>query len=132
MKYLYYALFKQNSANQFEVTFPDLAPHAATYGNNMSDALYMAHDALEGYLLILEDFEKNLPQPSDPQAIPHDRNDLIIPIEVDTQIAREREENISVKKTLSIPKYLNDLGNEKHINFSATLADALKKKLGIS
>lgn len=132
MKYLYYAIFKSNATGQIEVTFPNLAPHAATYGNNMSDALHMAHDALEGYLLTLEDFHEELPQASAPQTIHHEPNELVIPIEVDTTIAREREENTSVKKTLSIPKYLNDLGNEKHINFSATLADALKQKLGIS
>lgn len=132
MKYLYYALFKTNSENQIEVTFPDLAPHAATYGNNMSDALHMAHDALEGYLLTLEDFQENLPQPSDAESIHHTKNELIIPIEVDTTIAREREKNMSIKKTLTIPKYLNDLGKQQNINFSATLTEALKQKLDIS
>ncbi|MSE22047.1 type II toxin-antitoxin system HicB family antitoxin, partial [Lactobacillus parabuchneri] len=60
-----------------------------------------------------------------------DTSQLIIPIEVDTTLAREREDNVSIKKTLTIPKYLNDLGKQKSINFSATLTDALKHKLNI-
>ncbi|KRL19375.1 toxin-antitoxin system, antitoxin component, HicB family [Lentilactobacillus kisonensis DSM 19906 = JCM 15041] len=132
MNYLYFALFTQNSDGQFEVTFPDFDPYVATFGDNIADALHMAHDALEGYLLTAEDGHDELPKPSDPKAIAHGEDQLLIPIEVDTKIAREREENMSIKKTLTIPKYLNDLGNQSHINFSATLTDALKKKFGVS
>lgn len=129
MKYLYAALFSQNSNGQVEVTFPDLAPNAATFGENISDALHMASDALTGYLLTAEDTQEKLPQPSDPITISHTAQQLIVPIEVDTRIAREREENRSIKKTLTIPKYLNDLGVAAQINFSATLTDALRAKL---
>jgi len=75
------------------------------------------------------DFNTPLPEPSDPLAIPHSEEQLLVPIEVDTKIAREREQNRSVKKTLSIPKYLNDLGIAANLNFSATLTEALKDKL---
>lgn len=129
MKYLYFAIFKQNNNKQYEVSFPDLDPHAATFGNNLSDALHMAKDSLEGYLLTAEDFDEPLPQASEPSKIFVNKDDLLIPIEVDTAIARSREENRSVKKTLTIPKYLNDLGIENKINFSATLTEALKEKL---
>ncbi|WP_367295966.1 type II toxin-antitoxin system HicB family antitoxin [Levilactobacillus yonginensis] len=129
MKYLYFALFTFNENGQVEVTFPDLEPNAATFGENIADALHMAADALQGYLLTAEDFNTPLPEPSDPLAIPHSEEQLLVPIEVDTKIAREREQNRSIKKTLSIPKYLNDLGIAANLNFSATLTEALKDKL---
>lgn len=132
MTYLYFALFTQNSNGQIEVTFPDFEPYVATFGESIADALHMAHDALEGYLLTAEDGHDELPRPASPKAIGHDKDQLLVPIEVDTKIAREREENRSIKKTLTIPRYLNDLGNQNHINFSATLTDALKQKLGVS
>lgn len=92
----------------------------------------MAKDALTGYLLTIEDSNEVLPNATvQPQKISHKANDLVVPIEVDTTIAREREQNRSVKKTLTIPKYLNDLGVQNEINFSATLSDALKEKLGV-
>lgn len=131
MKYLYFAIFNQTDKNTIEVTFPDLEPNASTFGHNISEALHMAHDALEGYLLTAEDFGENLPKASDQNDLTVTDNQLLIPIEVDTTLAREREENKSVKKTLTIPKYLNDLGNQNGINFSATLADALKERLGV-
>jgi predicted RNase H-like HicB family nuclease len=131
MKYLYFAVFTRNKDNQYEVVFPDLAPNAATFGEDLSDALHMAHDALEGYLLTAEDFKETLPGPSSQSAITVKKSELLVPIEVDTKIAREREENKSIKKTLTIPKYLNDMGNESGINFSATLTEALKQKLGV-
>lgn len=131
MKYLYYAIFHQNHKGQYEVSFPDLAPNAATYGEDMSDALKQAKDALAGYLLTAEDYREEFDKPSKPQDIEYDKSDLLIPIEVDTTIERQKEKSKSVKKTLTIPSYLNDLAKAKKINFSSLLTSALKQVLGI-
>ena len=37
----------------------------------------------------------------------------------------------AVKKTLSIPYWLNELAEKEHINFSGVLQEALKKRLGV-
>lgn len=66
--------------------------------DNMSDALKMARNALSGYLLVLEDLDDSLPPTTPPGKITIPQNSLLIPIEVDTTLAREREENILVKK----------------------------------
>ncbi|GAF37220.1 type II toxin-antitoxin system HicB family antitoxin [Lentilactobacillus farraginis] len=132
MKYMYYALFTFDDEGKVEVTFPDHGNGAATFGGNVPDALYMAKDALVGYLLTMEDYGDKIPQATtDPRQIKHNQNQLVVPIEVNTTIAREREQNRNVKKTLVIPQYLNDLGNEQRINFSATLTNALKEQLGV-
>lgn len=132
MKYLYYALFKQNAKGQYEVSFPDLKPNAATYGKNMSDALKQAKDALARYLLTAEDYNEKFNKPSQPQDIKHKKADLLIPIEVDTAIERQKEKSKSVKKTLTIPSYLNDLAQAQDINFSALLTSALKQALNVN
>ncbi len=94
MKYMYYALFNFDQESKVEVTFPDFTPNASTFGNNIADALSMAKDVLMEYLLTAEDYGDKLPAPTvDPQTIPHDNTQLLIPIQVDTTIAREREEN---------------------------------------
>ena len=36
-----------------------------------------------------------------------------------------------VKKTLTIPRWLNSLAESRHVNFSQTLQEALKEQLGI-
>ncbi|KRN53990.1 toxin-antitoxin system, antitoxin component, HicB family [Pediococcus damnosus] len=132
MKYLYFAVLSATEdKTKMEVSFPDLRPHAATFGNDLPDALHMAHDALEGYLLTAEDFKEKLPTPTSYENLSISKGELLVPIEVDTTLAREREQNQIVKKTLTIPKYLNDLGNANKINFSATLTNALKEKLDV-
>ena len=45
---------------------------------------------------------------------------------------RDKMENRSIKKTLTIPKWINDIAVENNINFSQTLQSAIKEKLGIT
>lgn len=127
--YIYPALFEKEG-NFYNVSFPDL-PGCLTFGESMSEALHMAQDALEGYLIVLEDDQEDIPSPSSPFTIPARNNQIIVPIEANTDLAREKEEAKLIKKTLTIPSYLNKLANDSGINFSATLTDALKEKLGV-
>lgn len=41
-------------------------------------------------------------------------------------------ENKSIKKTLTIPKWLNDAAEKRHINYSHVLQESLKHHLGIT
>ena len=52
-------------------------------------------------------------------------------IQFDEMEYLKKYSNISVKKTLSIPQWLNTAAMEKNINFSQTLQEALKAKLNI-
>ncbi len=128
-KYLYFAIFEPDIEDSgYTVTFPDL-PGCITEGDNLSEALEMAEDALEGYLLVLEDEKEEIPIASDWTHIYSqlDSNSSIISaIKADTRIARMREESRSVKKTLTIPNWLDELAKERNINFSQVLQDGLK------
>jgi len=125
--YLYYAIFEEEG-NAFNVAFPDLQG-AFTFGENMHEALYMAKDLLGGYLSILEDDKEPIPAPSKPSEIKLEKGQLLIPIEVDVQLFREKEEMKLIKKTINIPNYLNRLGKEKGLNFSQVMTEALHQKL---
>lgn len=127
-KYLYYALFEPDEG-QYSVSFPDL-PGCLTCGDNMSEALYMAKDVLEGWMIGVEDDKESIPNPSEPNAIITQQGALVIPIEVDTKLARIKFENQSVKKTLTIPYWLDEMAKENNINFSQVLQEALKQRLG--
>ncbi len=52
-------------------------------------------------------------------------------VSADTLEYRKRYDKSAVKKTLSIPKWLDTMAQEKNINFSNTLQNALKKRLGL-
>lgn len=127
--YLYYAIF-ESEGTAYNVSFPDL-DGGFTFGESMHDALYMAKDLLEGWLILAEDDNEAFPTPSQPEDIKLEYGQLLIPIEVNIKAARAKYESQLSKKTLTIPKYLNILAEESGINFSATLTEALKEKLGV-
>lgn len=131
-KYLYFAVLETDIDNEgYTVTFPDL-PGCITEGDTLTEALDMARDALEGYLLVLEDEKEKIPAASDWESINSqlESNSLIVTaIKADTRIARMREDSRSVKKTLTIPNWLDELAKESNINFSKVLQDALKELL---
>ena len=131
MKYMYYAVFTQEKDYR-DITFPDLTG-CITFGDNLEEALYMSKDALEGYLLVLEDEKMSIPKPSTYQELQSkltDNQQLQL-INVDTDFIRRREENKAVNKMVTLPKWLVDLGKEKKINFSQVLQQALKNELGV-
>lgn len=130
-KYLYYALFESEENGQYSVSFPDL-PGCLTFGDDMSDALYMAKDVLEGWMIDVENDNESIPAPSYPNEITVPTNALLIPIEVDTKIARIKFGNKAINKTLTIPYWLDELAKASNINFSQVLQEGLKKQLGIT
>ncbi|MGW8958623.1 hypothetical protein [Paenibacillus sp. NPDC055715] len=46
-------------------------------------------------------------------------------------VVREAMESKAVKKTLTVPKWLNDQAELQHLNFSQVLQEGLKRSLGI-
>lgn len=131
-KYLYFAVLDQDAdASGYTVTFPDL-PGCITEGDDLSESLDMARDALEGYLLVLEDLKEEIPAASDWECIKaqlESDSSIITAIKADTRIARLREDNKAVKKTLTIPNWLDEAAKERNINFSQLLQEALKEAL---
>lgn len=126
---IYYGIF--NIADDgINVSFPDL-DGAFTGGSDMHEALNMAKDLLAGWLINAEDDGEKFPAPTQPLDIKVGQGELVIPIEVNLNFYRKKFDSQPVKKTLTIPTYLNDLGNKAGINFSQTLTEALKEKLGV-
>lgn len=126
-KLFYPALFHKAEEGGFWVSFPDL-PECLTQGENMEDAYSMAIDALG---LALEDRirEKDIPAPSTIDTIEYDSNTYPVIVEFDLDLYRRRTNSKAVKKTLSIPAWLNEEAMAHDINFSAVLQEALKQEL---
>lgn len=81
--------------------------------------------------LYLDDLT-NFPQPTlDILNIPLKNNQFVSFISIDMDEYRKKFNNKSIKKTLSIPEWLNYLSERNNINFSQVLQEALKEKLGI-
>lgn len=128
-KYFYPALFHKAKEGGFWISFPDI-PECLTQGDNMSEAYEMAIDALG---LALEDRikENNIPVPTEVDAILPEKDAYIVIIEFDLLEYKRRHNSKAVKKTLSIPQWLNEEATARGINFSQVLQDGLKAQLGL-
>lgn len=91
----------------------------------------MARDALSLHLYSMEEDDDDIPSPTPINKIKLEENQVVVFIEVFMPTMRQAIENYSIKKTLSIPQWLNKLAIENNINFSQVLQIALKEQLGI-
>ena len=129
MKKLFYpALFHKAEEGGFWISFPDL-PECLTQGDDMPEAYVMADVALG---LAFESQEKEhdvIPAASDPTTIIPEQDSFVVVIEFDMLAYRKRTGSRAVKKTLSIPEWLNEAALELDLNFSQVLQEALISKL---
>ena len=126
MKYVYPAIFTPLDDGGFDVYIKDL-PHCRTYGSNLAEAIEMAEDAASMWLWDAENKKETIPPPS--AELPHEKSQFVSFIVADTDAYRKQADNRSVKKTLTIPAWLNYQAEAAHINFSSVLQEALKSHL---
>ncbi len=103
-----------------------------TQGENITDAMEMARDAIGVVGIDMEDEGETLPEPSAVSAIKADSaDDIVTLVDVDFGEYRRKNDMKAVKKTLTIPSWLNFEAEKAGINFSAILTAALKSELKI-
>lgn len=105
------------------VDIPDL--NGLTEAKDIADAMEMARDYIGTYALEDKLPESNIKLPSTKPG------EITTLVSVNVSEYKRKNDNRVVRKTLTIPNYLNELGIEKQINFSAVLTDALKEKLEV-
>lgn len=124
-KIVYPAIFTYDKeANCYLVDFIDF--NCSTFGETVQEAFFMAEEAMGLYF---ED-EREYPTPTENyNDIKLEENQFVSLIGVDMVEYYKRNSNKSVKKTLTIPEWLNVLAENENINFSQLLQEALKDKL---
>ncbi len=129
MKKLFYpALFHKAEEGGFWVSFPDI-PECLTQGDDMTQAYEMAVDALGLALTSREKEHQPVPTVSDPTTITPEPDSFLVVIEFDMLAYKKRTNSRAVKKTLSIPKWLNEAAIDMDLNFSQVLQEALLAKI---
>lgn len=116
MNRLFYpAVFHKAEEGGFWVTFPDI-PECMTQGDDMEQAYEMAAEALGLSITTMEEEGVNIPKASDPDTIDVE-DGVIVVVEFDLMEYRRKNCSKAVKKTLSIPEWLNEAAMKKGINF---------------
>ena len=123
--------------NGYSVIFPNL--NTATSGETLDEAMAMAIDCLAGYIYMLRQDGEAVPDPSPMAAVSPERvaaeldfdpgENFVSLVTVDVDEYAKKHFEKSVRKTLTIPAWLNALALENGVNFSQVLQEALKARL---
>lgn len=114
----------------FLITFPDF-PGQMTDAADESEVIRSAQEVLALCIIDNENQEKENPEPSQESDIPLEEGEKVVYVHLWMPYFRNVTKEIYVKKTLTIPQWLDLLAKEKNINFSAVLVNGLKQELGI-
>ncbi|QQE79599.1 type II toxin-antitoxin system HicB family antitoxin [Alicyclobacillus sp. SO9] len=128
-RYVYPAIFDY-ADDGISIEFPDL-PGCLPCAETTEEGVKNAREAMALHLYGMEQDRDFIPNPTDITELRVGQNQAIVLVEVWMPPFRDEMELRAVKKTLSIPKWLDDLAQDQHVNFSHLLQDALKQHLGV-
>lgn len=128
-KYVFPAVFRKEKKGYY-IYFPDVDA-CFTQGNDLQDGLDAANDVLCMTLYDMEENGKAIPVPSDPAAIKTNAGEFVTLVGCDTLEYRKFHNSKAVKKTLTVPQWLDEMAMKENVNFSQTLQQALMDRLHI-
>jgi len=128
--YIFPAIF-DFADDGISIEFPDL-PGCLPCAHDADEAIKNAKEAMALHLFSMEKDGDEIPRPTPVTELHPEQNQAILLVEAFMPIYRNAIENRAIKKTLTIPKWLNDLAESENINFSQLLQDALKRNLGVN
>lgn len=113
------------------IEFPDL-PGCLPCADTAENAVKNANEALKLHLFGMEEDNEEIPEPTPVNKIETRANQSILLVDVFMPPFREKMHTKFIKKTLSIPSWLNAEAEHRGVNFSQVLQNALIEKLGLN
>lgn len=127
MKYTYTALLSPiEDGSGYYCRVPDIAGCVSS-GKDLYDAIAMITDAANGCLCVLEDEGVSIPSPTQQADIPHEAEDILTIIRLDTLAYRAANDNRAVRKNVSLPAWMSALADQRRVNCSQVLQEGLMK-----
>lgn len=127
--YYSYPAFFYFDDDGISIEFPDL-PGCLSCAQSSEEAFQRAREALGVHLYGMEADKDDIPAPSPVASLHPDEGGVVAMVEVFMPAVRERINNRSVNRTVTLPAWLNAAALERNINFSQVLQDALKRQIG--
>ena len=129
MKGLYAAILEQKDDKVY-VIFPDL-PGCITSGRDMTDAYEMAVDASNLWVTTaVEDLNEPVPEPTPAEKIQCPPHAHVMLVQIDTEEYLKKTDTKAVRRTVSIPSWMDHIAQKRGISLSKVLQDALKAQIG--
>jgi len=123
MDYVYPAIFHKNVDESYTIVYPDL-PGCTSEGKTLGNAMYMAQSALTQWIGYLTDKKQEIPKASSVQEVKTSAGEFVSLIRADVKDGR------AVKRTVSIPKWMDEKAIQSGLSLSRVLQEALIKRLG--
>lgn len=128
-RYEFVSIF-QYEEDGINITFPDI-PAAISCAKTTEEAIKNAEEVLGLVLYDMECDKKQIPESTPFEKIKTKQNEKAVIIKVWMPLVRNELDEQAVKKTLTIPRWLNNLAEAEHVNFSKVLQTALKEHLKV-
>lgn len=127
--YEYVAIFNY-AEDGISISFPDL-PGCLSCADTTNEAIKNAEEVLGLVLYGMEEDNEDIPKPTELKNIKCSENEKAVLINVWMPLVRNEIEEQSIKKTLTIPQWLNKMAEKENVNFSKLLQAALKDYLKV-
>lgn len=126
MKLVYPAIFTpyEDNTGGYSVEFPDLLG-CVTGGDDMAEAIFMAEDAASGWILTELEEGNRVPVVTRLEDIKPESGSFVSLVALDMDAYTAKYGSNAVKKTLTIPAWLNTFVEENGISCSKVLQETL-------
>lgn len=118
--------------NDYIVYVPDLDINS--FGKTFDEALDMAYDAIGSVYMVREDKKLKIKKPSKIDVYQKDKkykNDIVTHVSIDPVIYRKKNDNISVRRNVTLPSWLDKIVRKNKINVSEFLQNMLRRELRV-
>ena len=128
--YVYPVVFTPLDEGGYCVYAPDLKG-CITECNNLAEGIVKIRDGLCGMLYMLERDKQPIPEPTDISRVEHEFNDVVTLVDAPLEEYRRRVGSRAVRRTISIPEWMDELAVNSNISLSQITQDALREKLNV-
>ena len=128
MKQVYPIILTPESDGGYSVFVPDL--NIGTQGETVAECIDMARDAIGLWGICEQDEKRTVPAAA--TFLPaHEADEIVTLVDVDFDAYRRAHDMRTVRRNVTLPSYLNELGESAGLNFSQVLQDGLRQRLGV-
>ena len=125
-----YPVILEKEEDGYVITFPNFPEHM-TQADTEEEAIDAAQKVLALCIADNEDLGKENPEPKKQEEIELEEGCKLVYVHLWMPYFRQAQKVVYVKKTLTIPKWLDEMAKKNEVNFSAILVKGLKQELGI-
>lgn len=130
MAYVYPVIFSPEESGGYCVYAPDLSG-CVTEACNYEDGIKKIREGICGMIYIMRRDKMEIPAPSDPHSVDCDAGDVVALVDADIEAYTRRIGNKAVRRTISIPEWMDDLATNAGVSLSQVTQDALRNILNV-